>query len=327
MISIIIPTWNGRHLLEESIPALLHQDGPERDILVVDNGSKDGTGIWLKEKYPEIQCISLPENRGFSAAVNAGIQAAGGNDVILVNNDTRAAPRWFERLSHAASTFPEYHIFSSRVLLMDPPDRIDTVGDGFCIAGFGYKIAWLQKDIDVPAEFREVFGASGCAVYIRRSVIDRIGEFDEDFFAFGEDLDFSFRARLAGFRVMSVPDARIHHSVRATAAPQQTLFWYHRNLLWLLIKNMPWQLLCLYFPHLVAQMFLVLITSIFRGWFPVYIRSMKAALRGLPEMLRKRHQIQAKRSVSIRNIRHQLDADWIGIHLRLHRAGRLFTSD
>ncbi|HPQ39172.1 MAG TPA: glycosyltransferase family 2 protein [bacterium] len=326
MISIVIPTWNGRHLLERSLPALLHQVDSTTTIIVVDNGSSDGTCDWIEETYPDVRRIGFPENRGFSAAVNEGIRAAGTSDVILVNNDTLAEPEWLNRLVNAASTYTEYHMFASRVLLMDPPDHLDTIGDGFTIAGFGYKIAWLHHDDDVPRELREVFGASGCAVYIRRCVFDRIGVFDEDFFAFGEDLDFSFRARLAGYRILSVPDARIHHAVRATAVKDHTLFWYHRNIIWLILKNFPWQLLCLYMPHLIAQNILVCATSILRGWFSVYVRSMRAAIQGIPAVLVKRRIVQKQRRIPVRAIRDVLDANWIGIHIRLHRAKKLLFS-
>lgn len=320
MISIVIPSWNGRHLLEKSIPPLSAQLDGHGEIIVVDNGSTDGTEEWLCRQWPHVKTMHLPANLGFAGGVNAGITAAGSNDVILVNNDTEALDGWFDALRQAAADFPDYHLFASRVLLAEAPDRIDTVGDGFTIAGFGYKKGWLESDgvaFDTPVE---VFGASGCAVYIRRDVFRKIGLFDERFFAFGEDLDFSFRARIAGFRVMYVPGARILHAVRATAAPSHTLYWYHRNLLWILIKDLPASLWMLYGPHIIMHMSLVVCRSALRGWLTIYCRSLYEAFRGISVMLRDRKEIQSCRCVPIGELRKFMDAGWLRIHWHLHRS-------
>ncbi|MCD4653746.1 glycosyltransferase family 2 protein [bacterium] len=320
MISIVIPSWNGLHLLKTCLPALLRQTAPEYEIIVVDNGSEDGTAKWLIAEYSGVRCIRLRENMGFCGAVNRGIKAAGRNDVILLNNDTEVCAGWLNALATAVTDHPGFHLFASRVIMAESPHRIDTLGDGFTIAGFGYKLGWLQPDKDVFKEPREVFGGSGCALYIRRIVVDVAGLFDEDFFAFGEDLDFSFRARLSGFRVLSVPDARILHAVRATAPAEKTLFWYHRNLIWLLVKNLPWQLFLLYSPHIFLHILLVLMRSIIRGWALLYLKSLAAAVSGIPNMMKKRRQIQSQRKTSLNELRNHLDANWVGIHLKLHRA-------
>lgn len=318
-VTVIIPSWNGYSLLKKCLPALLAQPG-NFQIIVVDNGSTDGTVTALTQDFPMVQTIALPENLGFSGAVNAGIKAAGTNDVILLNNDTQVQPGWLDALRQAASEFTSYHLYCSKVVLTRSPDQIDTVGDGFTIAGFGYKHCWLSPSNETPVTPFEVFGGSGCALMIRRETINRVGLFDDDFFAFGEDLDYSFRARLAGCRVLSIPDAVVYHDVRATAPGEKTLFWYHRNLIWLIIKNYPWQLLLLYAPHVMIHMLLVLLRSTLRGWANTYICSVFAALKGLPDMLRKRRLIQASREISLNNLRQQLDANWPAIHLMLHRA-------
>ncbi len=326
MISIVIPSWNGRHLLETSIPAISAQTDKTHEIIVVDNGSTDGTGNWLRECWPNVKCVELTQNQGFSGGVNVGISAAGGNDVILVNNDTQAAPGWLNALIKASLSHPEYHIFASRVLMAETPHRIDTAGDGFTIAGFGYKIGWLQPDGPEYDYSREIFSASGCAVYIRREVFRTIGIFDEQFFAFGEDLDFSFRARLAGFRVMYTPDARIYHSVRATASPVNTLFWYHRNLIWLLVKNLPCTLWFLYGPHILIHAGFIAFRSLAGGWLRIYLRSLGAAVKGIPSMLRKRSEIQSSRRISIAELRKGIEANWISIHWKLHKAKCAYRS-
>ncbi|MBN1879985.1 glycosyltransferase family 2 protein [bacterium] len=327
MISIIIPSWNGRHLLEKSIPALVDQIDGKGKIIVVDNGSDDGTVEWLKSVWPEVRCLMLPSNKGFSGAVNEGITASESNDVILVNNDTEALPGWFDALRIAAGTHPDFHIFASRVLLADSREHIDTVGDGFTVAGFGYKHGWLEVDGPRYDQPSEVFAASGCAVYIRRNVFRTIGLFDEHFFAFGEDLDFCFRARLAGFRVMYIPDARILHAVRATSIPSNTLFWYHRNLQWTLMKNLPVALWLLYGPHILLHIGFVAVRSVSGRWFKVYVRSLSAALKGLPVMLARRKEIQAHRKVKLGDIMSFIDWNWPMIHWNLHQARLRYDRD
>jgi GT2 family glycosyltransferase len=326
MISIVIPSWNGCHLLKTLIPSLMEQLVDNTSVTVVDNGSTDSTVKWLTNTWPQINVITLNENRGFSGAVNAGIKAAGRDDIILVNNDTFVEKGWLNALASARERYPDAHIFASQILNADPPHPIDTAGDGFTIAGFGYKIGWLEKDTSEYDRAREVFSASGCSVFIRREVFDTIGMFDEDFFAFGEDLDFCFRARLAGFCVMYIPESRIFHVVRATAENDSALFWYHRNLVWLLIKNLPGTLFLLYWPHIAANFLLIGFRSIYSGWCRIFTRSLTVAMRGLPAMLEKRKQIQRDRMVSLANLRHQLDMNWVGVHLKLYQSHKRYKA-
>lgn len=207
MISIVIPTWNGRHLLENCLESLTRQTYADMEVIVVDNGSTDDTVKWITETHPASICIELPENIGFAGAVNRGIQGASGSEIVLMNNDTIAEPTWLEALVTAASEHPDYHIFASKVI-RDTDNRIDTVGDGFAIAGFGYKIGWMQSPDNPEFQIsKRRFGASGCSVLYRRELFEDIGDFDESFFAFAEDLDLSFRALLAGYSCLYVPDS------------------------------------------------------------------------------------------------------------------------
>ncbi len=320
MISIVIPTWNGRHLLAPCLNSLQHQTDDQFDVIVVDNGSEDGTMEWLHQLNfwkERLRCIRLETNRGFAGGVNAGIQSASGEWIILMNNDTFADPHWIESLHRAACEYPDYAMFTSKVLIHTPPYRIDTIGDGFTIAGFGYKIGWMQLDDGRFETARRIFGASGCASLVRREVFERIGMFDEDFFAFAEDLDLSFRALLAGYKCMFVPAARIFHAVHATAAPEKTLFWYHRNIIWLLYKNLPGRLMMLYGFHIGFHHLLVGLRSFIQGWFRLYIRSLWAGITGLSKMHSRRRIIQNSRRVSISEIRQNLTGNWIRVHWEL----------
>jgi GT2 family glycosyltransferase len=324
VISVVIPSWNGRELLRTCIDALNLQTCRDFEVIVVDNGSTDSTLNWLKENHPHVRCVALPKNEGFSGAVNRGIDQAKGEYIALLNNDTRVAETWLEKLSSAVVEFPEYSIFASKILMMDHPNRIDTAGDGFTVAGFGYKRGWLNESSEMSTPQR-IFGASGCAALYDRKVFDRIGQFDEAFFAFAEDLDISFRALNAGFRCIFIPDAIVYHKVRATAAPEKTFQLYHRNLTWLLYKNLPGRLWLFYLPDILMNWCLVAVRSIRNRMFLSYLKSLAMGFRGIPSMRMKRTHIKRTRTASIQSIRDQLDRNWIKIHWQLMISKRRFT--
>ncbi len=318
---VIIPSWNGRHLLIECLNSLKLQTDSGFSICVVDNGSTDGTVDWLRTEHPAVDVVSLSSNEGFSRAVNEGIRRVSDDVIILLNNDTVAWPDWIEQCKKAIQEFPQFSIFSSKVLIHNSGGRIDTAGDAFTIAGFGYKRGWCEPG-DGFDRVTEVFGASGCAMIIRRRVIDAIGDFDDDFFAFGEDLDFCFRARLAGFRVGYYPPAVIEHRVRATALPRQTSFLYYRNLTWLILKNLPAGALIRCLPHILANNVLMFVRACIRGEMMTYVRGIAAAMQGLGRMWKKRRKIQSTRVIDTKAVMALLERDWIGVHRRLHRANR-----
>jgi GT2 family glycosyltransferase len=322
VISVVIPSWNGRHLLEDCLRSLSRQTDAEFETIVIDNGSTDGTAEWLASSYPSVRHVRRETNSGFSAAVNAGIRASSSELIVLLNNDTEVAPDWLAQLEQASKDYPDYSIFASRIALKNPPGRIDTTGDGFTIAGFGYKMGWMQEDGGKFDAVREVFGASGCAAMYRRSVFDAIGYFDEDFFAFAEDLDFSFRANLAGFRCLYAPAAKIIHKLRSTAGDSDTARWYYRNLLWLNYKNFPGVLLICYFPHFFAQFMLMTVRSILHREFKAFFSGCLEGFRGMRSMKSKRTEIQKSRKISIGELRRKLTGNWIRVHWDLSRKTR-----
>jgi len=326
VITIVIPTWNGLHLLEPCFESLKSQSYRDFEIIVVDNGSRDGTVEWIRSQNPEIKLICLDENLGFAGAVNLGIKAATGDLIVLMNNDTRASENWLLALHKASQDYPDYAIFASKVLIDEPPFLIDTAGDGYTIAGFGYKIGWMRGEGSGTDHTKRIFGASGCSVLYRREVFEMIGDFDEDFFAFAEDLDLSFRALLAGYMCLYVPESKIYHAVRATAPKQQTLYLYHRNLIWLNYKNVPAVLMALYGTHMLLHMILVGARSIIQGWFPVYCKSIRDGLTGLKKMHKKRILVQNMRRVSVKEIRTMLTGNWIKIHWELSSLARRIRS-
>ncbi|HLS05798.1 MAG TPA: glycosyltransferase family 2 protein [Wenzhouxiangella sp.] len=239
-VSVVIPNWNGAAHLPECMDSLAQQTFADFETTVVDNGSKDESLALLAERYPWASVIALDDNRGFSAAVNRGIEASRAEYVVLMNNDTRACPDWLERLVEAMDRHPQASFAACRMLLYDPPHDIDSAGDSFSLFSGGKNIG-AGEPADSHDRLAWVFGACAGAAIYRRSLFDDIGLFDEDFFLIYEDVDIDLRAQVAGHRCLYVPDAVIYHKrgastnlvdVRITARA-----W--RNMIWVAGKSLP----------------------------------------------------------------------------------------
>jgi GT2 family glycosyltransferase len=238
---IVIPNWNGAHHLPECLDSLARQTLQATEVLVVDNGSSDDSVDLVRDRYPWVRVIQHPDNRGFSAAVNSGIRATGGEFVALLNNDTRAEPDWLERLVGAMQRWPEASFAASKMLRYDPPHAIDSAGDRFnLLAGAGANLGAGQSR-DTHSEFGWTFGACAGAAIYRRALFDDIGLFDEDFFLVFEDVDLDLRAQVAGHRCLYVPNAIVYHKRGASTdnASLEIRSRTWRNAIWVAGKNLP----------------------------------------------------------------------------------------
>jgi GT2 family glycosyltransferase len=213
LISVIIPNWNGAHHLRTCLDSLRGQSYPCVEIIVVDNGSTDGSLRLLEEEYPSSTTIALGENRGFAGACNVGIRASRGQFVALLNNDTEAEAQW---LAEVVSTFrghPEAGIVASKMRLFDRREVFHAAGDFYRRDGIpGNRGVW-QRDVGQYDCEEEVFSANGGSAAYRRSMLDEIGLLDEDFFYSCEDVDLAWRAQLAGWRCIYAPRAVVYHKL------------------------------------------------------------------------------------------------------------------
>ena len=252
-VLIVIPSWNGRHLLDACLAALATQTWHDYEIIVVDNGSKDGSVAWLRGRYPQIGVISNECNLGFAAAVNQGVRVSDSRYVVTLNNDTEPDPDWLAALVNVAEDDPTVGMCASRMLFADRPGVVNSTG--ICIDRVG--IAWDRRggEADDDSEMLpiEVFGPCGGAALYRRTMLDQIGLFDEDFFAYLEDVDLAWRARRAGWRCLYVPAARVFHRHSATGGEGSPFKNYHvgRNKIWLVAKNYPFARLWYCIPALI----------------------------------------------------------------------------
>lgn len=301
--SIVIVNWNGRDLLAECLPSLRAQTLPG-EVVMVDNGSADGSVDFVRASFPEVVVEPLDRNHGFAVANNVGMRLARGEYVALLNNDTVVDPRWAAELARGLDEHADVGFCASKMLQYGQKDVIDTAGDELGVAR-AYKRGTGQPDGPEFAEPRYVFGACAGAAMYRRRMLDDIGLFDESFVTNFEDVDLSFRAQLAGYRCLYVPTAVVHHKVAATKRrtgwSAQMAYRNSRNskLMWL--KNAPMGLLGKYALPILAQEGRQLRRSVKKAdWATV--RSLLAAdaeiVRLLPTILRKRRGIQRRRVVT-----------------------------
>ena len=238
-VTIIIPNYNGLAFMEPCMEALKKQTYQDFDVLVVDNGSADGSVEWLKEH--KIPTVFLKTNTGFSGAVNVGIQKAKTPYVILLNNDTKADPDYVGELVRAIETSPKIFSVSSCMIQMYHPELMDDAGDMYSVLGWAY-----QRGVGQPTEryqkpFRIFSACAGAAIY-RREVFEQIGYFDEMHFAYLEDLDVGYRAKIYGYDNIYCPAAKIFHVGSGTSGSKYNSFKVKlaaRNNVYLNYKNMP----------------------------------------------------------------------------------------
>lgn len=299
-ISVIIVNWNGKHFLEGCLTSLREQTFKDFEIILIDNGSTDGSPEFAKAHFPEVTVVGLPQNYGFCVANNVGIRRSQGEYVALLNNDAEASPRWLQALAGALDSNPQVGFCASKMLLYDHPDIVDSAGDIFHTCGVGDKRGRQQRDDGQFDEITSVFGACAGAALYRRQMLEDVGLFDEDFFAYDEDIDLSFRAQLNGYQCLFVPDAVVYHHLKGTSRklPEKSLYLARRNALYVLVKNMPTGLLCRRLPYILCYYFAGDVSYITRGsWKPV-LRARLHNLTHVRKTLASRREIQADRRVS-----------------------------
>lgn len=302
LFSVVIPNWNGAHHLPVCLDALRRQTHTALEIIVADNASSDGSATLIQEHYPEVRIVALPENRGFTGACNAGIQAASGPFVALLNNDTEVDPGWAAAVIAAFDRHPEAGLVASKMLLFNERDRFHTAGDLYRVNGRLVNRGVWEHDHGQYDQEEYVFSACGGSAAYRRTMLDDIGLLDDDFFFSAEDMDLGWRAQLAGYRCIYTPHAIVYHQLAATGGGVTASYYDGRNMIWILIKDYPAPLWRKHAVKIVRAQ-LALAFEALRAWrgaaARARLRGMAGALGGIPMMLRKRRAVQRSRCVSI----------------------------
>jgi len=295
-VNIVIPNWNGLRFLPNCLASIERQQFTDWQITIVDNGSSDGSLEYLRAQ-PKVRLLALPENRGFSAAVNAGILSSDAPYVFLLNNDTELPPDCLSQLLNAAAELSQFDFFAPKMLSFHERTVLDGAGDGFLRGGAGYRLGTMEKDSPIYNQPRPVFGACAGAALYRRAVFERIGLFDEDFFAYLEDVDFNLRLNRAGCKGYYVPAARVYHIGSASSGSTFNPFTIRlstRNSIYILLKHYSLPLFIRFLLVIMIYQLLWLIFSVKKGHFLAYCQGMKEAIAGSIKMLRKRLEIRRR---------------------------------
>lgn len=324
--SVIILNWNGKHLLPDCLVSLAQQTFTDFETIIVDNGSTDGSVEWLRTIQSEtIRLIENSRNLGFAEGNNQAIRAARGRYMILVNNDTVLDNRFLEELIKPAEKDREIGLCASKIVFHNDPSCIDAVGQLLYWDGLNRQKGHFETDRGQYDEDTEILFPPGCGSLYRKEMLDRIGLFDEDFFAYGEDTDLGLRGRLAGWKCICAPKAVIYHKRSGSTGEYSAFKAFHveRNRIWVAVKSFPLPLL-LMTPFFTMYRYLFQVWAVFtkRGMagkfasensslalVPILLKAYWSAFQFLPVMWRKRLAIRRLTVLSNREI-----LDWFTYH-------------
>jgi hypothetical protein len=300
LVSIIIVNLNGRKFLEECLRAISQQTYRNYEVIFVDNGSTDDSTKFVEENYPQVKIIRLTHNMGFAEGANIGIKASKGDYIFLLNNDVVLDEKCLELLSR---TFEEYPSFSScgpKIIRYNNRGRIDSAGIEFLPIGAVH--SYYDSSVNEPRlnRTKETFGISAAAGMYKKVMMEEIGFFDEDFFAYFEDTDLSFRAQLMGYKCLYQPLAVAYHHGSGTGIKNSPFYVYfgRRNVEFLYFKNMPTKLLLKYGLWHIFYEILVLTFFIMYGKGSSAIKGKIDAVTNIAMIIKKRRIIQNNRKVS-----------------------------
>ena len=296
MFSVIIPNWNGirLQLLPACLAALCRQTYRDFETIVVDDCSTDDSREFLAREFPEVRILALETNRGFVSAVNAGIRAARGDIVVLLNNDTEADPQWLEEIARAFDANPRAGMVACKLRLFDKRDHIHSAGDFYRVDGIpGNRGVW-ELDRGQYDNARGVFGACAGAAAYRKTMLAEIGGFEEALGSYCEDVDLNWRTRLAGYAVAYAPRAIVYHMVSATGGGALASFFVGRNFIWVIAKNYPGGLWKKYWRKILRAQLQITFDAL-KSWrgaaARARLRGQVAGVLGLPRWLARRREV------------------------------------
>jgi len=313
LVDIIIPHYNGKDILENCLASLEKATYPNINVCVVDNGSTDNSVIEAKKRFGGITILNPGKNLGYAGGCNYGYEKTSAKYVIFLNNDTEHEPDWITHLVDFAETHPEVAALQPKILSIQERnigkkvfDYAGAAGGMLDCLGFPYAYGRIMDDIEEDRgqynQPRQIFWASGAAMFLRREVTEKIGVFDEEFFAHMEEIDLCWRLQIAGYKIYNQPQSEVYHYGGATlkSGSEKKVFLNHRNNLFMILKNMEFKRLIFFFPLRLLLEVLIAFYYLLKFNFNYLKLPYKAIgwnLRHLKLILKKRDQVQFLRSV------------------------------
>ncbi|MCI8615034.1 MAG: glycosyltransferase family 2 protein [Lachnospiraceae bacterium] len=316
--TVVIPNYNGIKYIDNCI-ASLYKGAVVPEVIVVDNHSEDGSPELVKEKYPGVRLITFTENKGFSAAVNEGIKEAHTKYVLLLNNDTVADGRMVTELEKAMEKNPGAFSAAAKMINLHTPDKLDGAGDFYCALGWAFARG-KDKNTDSFNRPGRIFSSCAGAALYRRKMFDNIGYFDENHFAYLEDIDLGYRANIYGYPNIYVPEAEVLHAGSAVSGSRHNTFKVRlsaRNSVYLIYKNMPLFQVLLNLPFLMAGYLIKWFFFTLKGMGGVYLEGVIKGLRLSLSEKGKKNKVR----FSIGNLKNYI---WIQEQLWLNMLRRIF---
>lgn len=314
-VSVIIPNFNGMAYLDGVLSGLECQTVRNFEVILVDNGSSDGSCAFVASSYPWVHMIELPENFGFCKAVNEGIKASRAPYVLLLNNDIEVTPDFIEEMLAAIRRHKKAFSCAARMIQFHDRDRLDDAGNYYCALGWAYARG-KGKDIHTCEKEEKIFASCAGAAIYRRKIFEKIGSFDEEHFAYLEDMDVGYRARINGYENWYAPKAMVYHVGSGTSGSRYNHFktrYSSRNNVYLIYKNMPLLQIILNLPFLIVGFGTKLLFFTLKGFGKEYLAGIKNGF----QISKKDRKVPFK----FRNLPNYLKIQvelWINIARRFH---------
>lgn len=305
LVSVVIANYNGKHLLKTCLDSVFNQTYKNYEVILVDNGSTDGSVEFIKENYPSIKLFVNSKNLGYAVGYNMGIEEAKGKYIATLNNDIKIEPDWMENLIEVAENEKDRKVgmYASKQLNFYQPELIDSTGIVLYRGMYTSLRGRGELDRGQYEDEIEVFGACDAAAIFRKEMLDQIGLFDSDFFLYQEEFDLAWRALLSGWKCVYVPEAIAYHVGGATAGAGSKLVRYYmeRNRILTIVKNLSFVLFLQYLPFLLKYELDILLRVV--GSFEWELVTARVdSLKFLQRMLKKRIKIQKARVISNRQL-------------------------
>lgn len=313
-VSVIIPNYNGLAYLDGVLSSLKRQTADSYEVILVDNGSVDESCAYVTAAYPWVRLLRLPENFGFCRAVNEGIKASRAPYVLLLNNDTEVEPDFVEEMAAALARHPKAFSCQARMVQFHDRTRLDDGGNFYNALGWAFARG-KGKDIHTCEKEEPIFAACAGAAIYRRKILEKIGLFDEEHFAYLEDMDIGYRARIYGYENWYAPKAVVYHVGSGTSGSRYNQFktrYSSRNNVYLIYKNMPLGQIVLNVPFLVAGFAVKIVFFVRKGMGREYLAGMKNGV----QISRKEKKVPFSLKNLPNYVRIQLEL-WQGIFRRM----------